>query len=81
MSLVTPNGTAIREFRQLRGITLRRFARLIGKNPGFWSRVETDKQGASDDTLHAAAAALQVSIRSITRERNGDQEVPGQCPE
>ncbi|WP_399129601.1 helix-turn-helix domain-containing protein [Actinacidiphila sp. ITFR-21] len=77
---MTPNGSAIRDFRQLRGISLRRFARLIGKDPGFWSRVETDKQGASDDTLHAAAAVLDVSIRSITREITRDQEEPGRHP-
>jgi transcriptional regulator with XRE-family HTH domain len=68
LGLVTPNGPALRVIRRLRGHSLRQFARLIGKDPGFWSRVETSQQGASDDALHRAANVLDVPIEAITRE-------------
>ncbi|MCX5202406.1 helix-turn-helix domain-containing protein [Streptomyces sp. NBC_00237] len=71
---MTPNGAAIRSFRELRGLSLRRLARLIGCDPGFLSRIETNRQGAGDDTLTHIAEELQVPIEAITREKPSDQE-------
>lgn len=65
---MTPNGAAIRYFREARGLSLRRLAHLINRSPGYLSRIETGQQGASDDTLRLAAAALTVPVDAITRE-------------
>jgi transcriptional regulator with XRE-family HTH domain len=69
---VTPNGPAIRAIRELRGLSLRQFALLIAKDPGFWSRVETSQQGAGEKTLHHAAAVLNVPIEAITKEMTSE---------
>lgn len=75
------NGVAIRSFRELRGLSLRRLAHLIGTDPGYWSRVETEKQSVGATPLHRAAAALDIPIAAITRETPRDQEQqPGQHP-
>jgi transcriptional regulator with XRE-family HTH domain len=66
LGVVKPNGAAIRQIRTLRGVSLRRLARLIERDPGYWSRVETGQQGASAETLHRAASALDTPIEAIT---------------
>ncbi|MFJ2399784.1 helix-turn-helix domain-containing protein [Streptomyces xanthochromogenes] len=71
---MTPNGAAIRTIRELRGLTLRRLAHLIGRDPGFLSHIETEQQGAGNDTLQRIADELHVPIDAITREKPRDQE-------
>ncbi|WP_405769159.1 helix-turn-helix domain-containing protein [Actinacidiphila glaucinigra] len=77
---MTPNGYALRAIREQRGLTLRRFADLIERDPGYWSRVETGQQGAGAATLHRAASVLEVPIEAIVMEAPRDQELPGQHP-
>lgn len=61
----------MKAIREARGISLRRLAKDIGRNPGFLSRVEDDQQGASAETLHRYANYLRVPIEAIT-----DKETP-----
>ncbi|MGW6557966.1 helix-turn-helix domain-containing protein [Streptomyces hydrogenans] len=74
---MTPNGAAIRTIREARGMSLQRLARLIGRSPGFVSRIETEGRGASPETLRRIAAALGTTIHAITREKHCDQDAPG----
>ncbi|MCP3820133.1 helix-turn-helix domain-containing protein [Streptomyces sp. A3M-1-3] len=71
---MTPNGAAIRSIREARGLSLRRLAHLIGRDPGYLSHVETEKQGAGPKTLTRIAEELHVPIAAITREKPRDQE-------
>ena len=75
MCPVRPNGAAMKAIREARGISLRRLAKDISRDPGFLSRVENDKQGAGDELLHLYAAYLDVPIGAIThKEKTSDQE-------
>jgi transcriptional regulator with XRE-family HTH domain len=65
----------MKAIRKARGISLRRLAKEIGRDPGFLSRVEDDKQGAGAGTLHLYAEYLNVPITAIThKETSRDQE-------
>ncbi|WP_419836756.1 helix-turn-helix domain-containing protein [Streptomyces bugieae] len=75
--VVTPNGAAIRAFREVRGLGLRRLAHLIGIDPSYLSRIETEERGAAAETLHAIALRLQIPVEAITRERACDHERAG----
>lgn len=77
LGAVTPNGAAIRSFREARGLSLRKLADLIDRDPGYLSHVETDKQGAGAETLNRIAQELRVPLAAITREKPRDQEQPG----
>ena len=68
----------MKAIREARGISLRQLAKDIGRDVGYLSRVEDDKQGAGDETLHRYANYLRVPIRAITHKENpSDQERPG----
>ncbi|MEU8642334.1 helix-turn-helix transcriptional regulator [Streptomyces sp. NPDC048674] len=68
----------MKAIREARGISLRRLAKDIGRDPGFLSRVEDDKQGAGPGTLHLYASYLDVPLAAIThKEIPRDQERPG----
>lgn len=71
---VTPNGAAIRAFRKMRGMSLRRLAHLIDRDPGYLSHVERDRQGAGRETLERLAEELGVPMEAITREKPSDQD-------
>ncbi|URN11300.1 helix-turn-helix domain-containing protein [Streptomyces radiopugnans] len=71
---MTPNGAAIRDFREARGMRLRQLADLVGIAPSFLSRIESGQRGARGRTLHRIAEELNVQIESITREKPRDQE-------
>jgi transcriptional regulator with XRE-family HTH domain len=67
----------MKAIREARGISLRQLAKDIGRDVGYLSRVEDDKQGAGDETLHRYANYLRVPIRAITHKENpSDQERP-----
>ncbi|MFG2617749.1 helix-turn-helix domain-containing protein [Streptomyces sp. NPDC048507] len=66
--LVTPHGAAIKALREVRGLPLRRLAHLAKRSPSTILRVERGDRGASPETLHLIAAALNVPIEAITRE-------------
>lgn len=68
----------MKAIREARGISLRQLAKDIGRDPGFLHRVEDDRQGAGDETLHLYAAYLDVPITAIThKESPHGQERPG----
>lgn len=71
---MTPNGAAIRDFREARGLGLRQLADLIGIHPSHLSRIESGQRGAGDRTIRRIAEELNVQIESITREKPRDQE-------
>ncbi|MFD5027060.1 helix-turn-helix domain-containing protein [Streptomyces sp. NPDC058373] len=77
LGVVTPNGAAIRVIRELRGLSLRRLAHLIGRDPGYLSHVETGRQGAGDETLRRIAGELRIPLDAITREKTSDQHAGG----
>ncbi|PAX90450.1 hypothetical protein CLM85_29295 [Streptomyces albidoflavus] len=77
LGVVTPNGAAIRAIRELRGLSLRRLAHLIGRDPGYLSRVEIGRQGAGDETLRRIAGELRIPLDAITREKTSDQHAGG----
>lgn len=60
-------------------MSLRRLAGLIDRSPGFLSHIETEDDGASEETLDRIATHLAVPIEAITREKTRDQEDPGPC--
>jgi transcriptional regulator with XRE-family HTH domain len=65
----------MKAIRTARGISLRRLAQAIGKDPGYLSRVENGQQGAGDGTLHDYAEQLNVPIDAIIhKETPRDQE-------
>jgi transcriptional regulator with XRE-family HTH domain len=65
---VTQNGAAIRSIRELRDISLRRLAHLLGISPSKLSRIETDKRVASPEDIRNIATALDTPTEAITRE-------------
>jgi len=65
---VTPNGTAIRTFRNACNVSLRELAVRTGRDRSFLSRVERGLSGASDTTIRDIAHALQVPVAAINRE-------------
>ncbi|MEU7066954.1 helix-turn-helix transcriptional regulator [Streptomyces sp. NPDC046161] len=71
---VTPNGAAIRAFRRKHGMSLRRLACLIDRDPGFLSHLETEQRGAGRETLERIAEELGVPMTAITREKPRDQD-------
>ncbi|MFF3324909.1 helix-turn-helix domain-containing protein [Streptomyces sp. NPDC002889] len=74
---MTPNGAAIKSIREARGMSLRRLAVRIDRDPGFLSHVENEKQGAGLETLNRIAQELRVPLAAITREKPRDQDEPG----
>ncbi|MFC7791295.1 helix-turn-helix domain-containing protein [Streptomyces cinereoruber] len=65
---MTPNGTAIRAFRRLRGLPLREVARRTGLHHTHLSRVERGEAGVSEGNLRAIASELEVPVAAINRE-------------
>ncbi|MGK4583454.1 helix-turn-helix domain-containing protein [Kitasatospora sp. HPMI-4] len=69
VSLVTPNGYAIRAVREARGYSMRRVAGMAGTHRSTILRIEREQRGASPAVLQRIADALGVPIQAITRER------------
>ncbi|MFD7410652.1 helix-turn-helix domain-containing protein [Kitasatospora purpeofusca] len=65
---VTPNGTAIRAFREARKLSIRRLAWLSSRDSSHISRIERGLAGASETALRQIAAALGVPVAAINRE-------------
>ncbi|WP_353963665.1 helix-turn-helix domain-containing protein [Streptomyces phaeochromogenes] len=66
---MTPNGAAIRAFRGVRGYSARRLADLTERSPSTITRIEGEERGASRVTLDRIAAALDIPVEAITREK------------
>ncbi|WP_407696819.1 helix-turn-helix domain-containing protein [Streptomyces dysideae] len=66
---VTPNGATIRAFREARGHSVRRLACLTDRHPSTITRIEEECRGTTPETLKRIAAALEIPIEAITRER------------
>ncbi len=60
------NGDAIRTIRQLKGWSVRNFARTVPMSESHLSNVENGRRDLSPEKLLAVARALGVSIGAIT---------------
>jgi transcriptional regulator with XRE-family HTH domain len=67
----------MKAIREARGVSLQQLAKDIGRDVGFLSRVENDRQGAGAETLHRYAERLNVPIRAITHEETPRDQDPG----
>ncbi|MFI0827188.1 helix-turn-helix domain-containing protein [Streptomyces roseolus] len=65
---MTPNGTAIREIRKLRGMAVRALAASAGLHHTHLSRVERGEAGVGEANLRAIADVLGVPVAAINRE-------------
>lgn len=61
-------GTRIREIRKSKGMTILELATAIGSDVGNISRLETNKQGYSENTLVKIASALGVAVADLFTE-------------
>lgn len=68
-SLRQLNGDAVKALREAQGLSLRRLAASIDRNPGFLSRLERGLLEASPATQIAIAGRLGVPIDAITHVR------------
>ncbi|WP_323115945.1 XRE family transcriptional regulator [Klebsiella variicola] len=67
-------GTRIREIRKSKGMTILELATAIGSDVGNISRLETNKQGYSENTLIKIASALGVSVADLFTENTVSQD-------
>lgn len=58
-------GKRIRALREREGISLRKFALMVGVSYPYLSRVENGKQAATVDVLDKIARGLGVDIREL----------------
>jgi transcriptional regulator with XRE-family HTH domain len=63
-----PNGVAIRALRTAQRCGLRELEKRTGLSKAYLSRLERGKRGASPETVHLIAHALNVPLAAITRE-------------
>ncbi|WP_374939604.1 helix-turn-helix domain-containing protein [Streptomyces sp. UH6] len=68
VSLVTPNGTAIRALRNALKLSIRSVARDAHCDPSHLSRLERGEAGMGEPGLRRIAAVLGVSVAAINRE-------------
>lgn len=61
-------GTRIRKIRKSKGMTILELATAIGSDVGNISRLETNKQGYSENTLVKIASALGVTVADLFTE-------------
>ncbi|RFT11149.1 helix-turn-helix transcriptional regulator [Providencia rettgeri] len=76
-------GTRIREIRKSKGMTILELATAIGSDVGNISRLETNKQGYSENTLVKIASALDVTVADLFTEnpvRLDEIEYIGELP-
>ncbi|WGZ53139.1 S24 family peptidase [Providencia alcalifaciens] len=76
-------GTRIREIRKSKGMTILELATAIGSDVGNISRLETNKQGYSENTLVKIASALGVTVADLFTENPVQQneiEYIGEIP-
>jgi transcriptional regulator with XRE-family HTH domain len=59
-------GAAIRELREMRGLTQQRVADQVGLTVNYLSLLENGKRGVSNPTLNRLAEALRISPAIIT---------------
>lgn len=58
-------GKRIRELRKAQGMSLRKFALMVGISYPYLSNVETGKQSPTVDVLDRIAQGLDVDIREL----------------
>lgn len=62
------NGTAIRYFRSLQGLSQNQFAKQLGMDQANLSRIEAEQQHAQLPTLVRIARGLSVPVAAILRD-------------
>lgn len=58
-------GARIRQMREAQGISLRKFALMIGISYPYLSNIETGRQAATIDVIDRIAQGLGVEIREL----------------
>ena len=61
-----PSGIAIKAFRQSKHIGSRELARRAGVSHQFMVRIQQGTRGASEQTMAAISAALDVPVEAIS---------------
>ena len=59
-------GARVRQFRNMRGLSLRELAARAGTTPSMLSQMENNGVNPSINTLKSLAAALQVPLEALT---------------
>lgn len=68
--------TYFREWRKYRGMNQEELASLVGVSTSSISQLETNKQGFTDTTLFALAAALHCNAGDLLMRNPLDEEAP-----
>lgn len=66
--MVTPNGTAIEEFRRARNLSLRAAAQRAEIHHSYLRRIERGESAGTPQVIRRIAVALAVSPAAINRE-------------
>lgn len=67
-----PLGDRLKELRTTAGLSVREAAKLIGKSPGYLSRVETRGEIPAPELLIAIAQAYAADAEELLREAKQD---------
>ena len=61
------NGTAIRTFREIRGMSRDELAQRVDLSYPYLANLELENKNAKPETVHRIAAALDVPVGAICR--------------
>lgn len=61
------NGTAIRTFRTIRGVSRDELAQQVGVSYPYFANIENEHKDGTPELLHKIALALDVPIAAILR--------------
>ena len=68
-------GARVRQFRNMRGLSLRELAARAGTTPSMLSQMENNGVNPSINILKSLAAALQVPLFRFFQEENKEEKV------
>ena len=68
-------GARVRQFRNMRGLSLRELAARAGTTPSMLSQMENNGVNPSINTLKSLAAALQVPLFKFFQDENKEEKV------
>ena len=68
-------GARVRQFRSMRGVSLRELAAKAGMTPSMLSQIENNGVNPSINTLKSLADALQVPLFKFFQDDNREEKV------